>query len=155
MLSPPARLASRQCLPHSSTRRRRLTESRNSQSRESEQHHLVCVATVAAMLFVCLSVCLFVVVRLVMEELLQTEEAYVKDLRLIVDVRTHFLARFLEMSLLLFLLLLLLLLLFLLLLLLQRFRPRFGNSDILPNSLKGKEEVIFNNIHQIEAFHRT
>lgn len=35
----------------------------------------------------------------------------------------------------------------------QKCRPRFV-SEVLPNSLKGKESVIFSNIHEIEAFHR-
>jgi len=57
--------------------------------------------------------------RWVLEELLQTEEAYVSDLKLIVE----------------------------------KCRPRFV-SDLLPNSLKGKEGIIFSNIHEIEKFHK-
>ena len=36
---------------------------------------------------------------------------------------------------------------------LQKCRPRFV-SDLLPNSLKGKEGIIFSNIHEIEKFHK-
>ena len=36
---------------------------------------------------------------------------------------------------------------------LQKCRPRF-TSEILPNSLKGKEGIIFSNIQDINAFHR-
>jgi hypothetical protein len=54
----------------------------------------------------------------VLEEMLQTEEMYVADLKLI-----------------------------------EKCRPRF-TSEILPNSLKGKEGIIFSNIQDINAFHR-
>ena len=42
---------------------------------------------------------------------------------------------------------------FITLLRLQKCRPRFI-SEVLPNSLKGKEGIIFSNIQDIDAFHR-
>ncbi|CAI8008663.1 Kalirin, partial [Geodia barretti] len=54
----------------------------------------------------------------VLEEMLQTEETYVADLKLI-----------------------------------EKCRPRFV-SEVLPSTLKGKEDIIFSNIQDVDDFHR-
>ena len=101
------------------------------------------------------------VVRRVLEELLETELLYVADLKLVVEVRaanmhthtctytcmyihalyvsTHIHAQsyvYVPLP-----------------PLLQKCRPRFV-SELLPHTLKGKEETVFSNIADVESFHK-
>ncbi len=80
--------------------------------------------------------------RRVLEELLQTEEAYASDLKLVVEVTSAKHAPGYRST-----------KLIVLCFSLQKCRPRFV-SDVMPNTLRGKEEIIFSNIHEIEEFHR-